>query len=288
MRLTEAIAQMCNRSILLALVLLSLGPVTAVAQITEPEPLPFESPRTPMDDDARSGIGLKIVLNNFGVGVGGEYKRVLSPMKEGYATLMFTGLRDVSEQTFTDFFFGQQIVPNKYKRGFSMPVTFGLRQRMFAERVSDNYRFYLSAGAGPVLAFTYPYFNDRNGNGYREDLLEFGVPYSEPVYDIFTGMGDGDWHLGLSGEVRLSLDIGQSFTRLTSIQFGYMFYYFNPGLQMMEPNRPVTRQNVQPGEFPFEYREVGDGTVELIMQDYYPPQRFFGTPMISFVFGKMW
>jgi len=136
--------------------------------------------------------------------------------------------------------------------------------------------------------FTYPYFDDANNNGYREDLREFGVAYVEPVYDIFSGLGDGTWHLGLAGELKLSLDIGQNFARLTSIQFGYMFYHFRPGIQMMEPNRPVTRENIRPGEFPFEYREMDDGTIELVMQDYYPAQRTFGTPQISFFFGRMW
>jgi len=135
----------------LIVLLVTLLPVLAHSQIQEPDVRSYDPPRTPMDDGVRSGIGFNVTLNNFGVGLGAEYKRVFSPMMEGYATFQVTGLRDVSEQTFTDFFFGQQIVPNKYRRGLSMPLTLGLRQRVFAEQVADNYRFYLTAGVGPVL-----------------------------------------------------------------------------------------------------------------------------------------
>lgn len=259
-----------------------------VAQITEPPVLAPPEPRTPQDEGVRTGIGLDIMFNNYGFGVGTEFRRVLSPMSEGYLSLGVTGLRDVSEQTFTDFFFGQQIVPNKYRRGFSMPLLVGVRQRLFATRVADNYRFYVSGGAGPVLAFTYPYFVDDNDNGYREDLREFGISYVEPINDIFSGLGEGSWHLGAAGELKINLDMGSRFGRLTSLQFGYLFYYFTEGLQMMEPNRPVRRQGARPGEFPYMTQPTDTGGSELVMEPANDPIRFFGTPQIRLVFSRMW
>ncbi|MEX0593194.1 MAG: hypothetical protein WD115_00350 [Balneolaceae bacterium] len=273
---------------LLMIVWSGAGALQVMAQIEEPPVLSASDPKTPMDEGVRTGIGLDIMFNNYGFGVGTEFRKVLTPMKEGYVSLGITGLRDVSEQTFTDFFFGQQIVPNKFQRGITIPMLVGLRQRFFAREVGDNYRFYLSAGIGPVLAFTYPYFEDENQNGYREDLREFGISYVEPINDVFSGIGDGSWHLGAAGELKINLDMGSRFARLSSIQFGYLFYYFGEGLQMMEPNRPARRSGALPGEFPFETQPNGTGGTELVMEPANRAQSFFGTPQIRLVFSRMW
>jgi hypothetical protein len=261
-------------------------PADLTAQIRQPVQEPdlreFDEPRTPYDDGVSNGIGFNLVINNFGFGIGAEYKRVLAPFMEGTATFRITGLRDVSEQTFTDIFFGQQIVPNKYRRALSMPLTFGVRQRVFARSIADNYRIYLSGELGPVLAFSYPYFDDLNNNGYREQFqFQGGASYVEPVNDVFTGMGDGDWHLGMAGEFKLSLDIGQNFARLTSIQFGYMFYYFDEGIQMMQPNQPSFSAADPPS-----FEDIING--DYAMEPFFDAQRFFGTPQLSFIFGRMW
>lgn len=273
---------------LLVMAWIGMGVTSVVAQIEEPPVLSTADPKTPQDEGVRNGVGLDIMFNNYGFGIGAEFRRVLSPMREAYLSLGATGLRDVSEQTFTDFFFGQQIVPNKYQRGFSLPMLVGLRQRFFARQVGDNYRFYLSAGVGPVLAFTYPYFVDENANGYREDLREFGISYVEPINDVFSGLGDGSWHWGAAGELKINLDMGSRFAKLSSIQFGYLFYYFGTALQMMEPNRPARRSGALPGEFPFQTQPNGTGGTELAMEPANRAQQFFGTPQIRLVFSRMW
>ncbi|MEX0639234.1 MAG: hypothetical protein WD094_02145 [Balneolaceae bacterium] len=241
-----------------------------------------------MEEGYRNGLGFNAIVNNFGFGIGMEYKRVVSSFSEVTATVRWTGLRDVSEQVFTDFF-GQQLIPNKYKRAFAFPAFFGFRQRVFGEAIDDNFRFYLEAASGPVAAFTYPYFRDDNNNGFRETF----TIYNEPVYDVLTGIGDGSWKLGLGGELKLSLDVGDNFSRLTSIQFGYTFYYFHQGVQVMIPNQPIRKQQPAQGEFQFELTpeectEYISGTCDLRMQPFYPSQSFFGSPQISFIFGRMW
>lgn len=250
------------------------------AQIQEPDPQEIQGARTYVDEGLRGGIGFNVVINNFGFGIGGEYKRVLGPTLDGTLTLRWTGLRDVSEQTFTDIFFGQQVIPNKYQRAYAFPLTMSLRKRIFAEEVSDNYRFYVSGGIGPVVSFSYPYFDDNNNNGYREQFQN----YFEQTYDVFTGISDGQWHLGLTGEINVSVDIGENFSRLTSIQFGYLFYHFPDGIQMMMPNQPIRKQNPAPDEFPF--LQNPDGSLQ--MEPFFDSHHFFGTPQISLVFGRMW
>jgi len=180
---------------------------TAQTQISEPDLIVEERVSTPLNANYKSGLTFDFVVNNFGFGIGGQYRRVLAPQMEGIINLRITGLRDASEQTFTDVFFGQQIIPNKYQRAFAFPAMIGLRKRLFADDVQAQYRFFVSASAGAVAAFSYPYFNDRNNNGYREQFND----NFEQINDIFTGWSEGDWHFGGAGELKIGVDVGRNF-----------------------------------------------------------------------------
>jgi hypothetical protein len=264
---------------LIILLFLSFFPLkeSVQAQITEPTVL--ETPRniSALSDNYGSGIGFNVLMNNFGFGTGIEYRRVIAPQFEILASLRMTALRDPSEQTFQDFFFGQQVVPNKYQRAFAFPFLLGMRQRVFGDTINDDYRFFVSAALGPAAAFSYPYFQDINNNGYREQFQNF----FEPVNDVFTGLSDGEWQWGGAGEFKIAVDIGSNFSRLNSIEFGYYFYYFPDAIQIMMPNQPALRQNVGPGQSQFIFDENG----ELVLEPFYDPQRFFGSPQITFTFG---
>jgi hypothetical protein len=261
-------------AIVLSVALLFAVPVHG--QIIEPEVERIPRDASALSDHYNRGFGINVVMNNFGFGLGGEYRHIVAPQSELTASLRITGLRDASEQTFTDFFFGQQVIPNKYQRAIAFPLMFGMRQRVFPNSIQDDFRFFVSASMGPAAAFAYPYFDDINNNGYREQFQEF----FEPVNDIFTGLSEGDWYLGAAGEFKISLDIGSNFARMNSIEFGYFFYYFPDAIQIMMPNQPVIRTDVRPGESPFI---VEDG--QLVLEPFFEPQRFFGSPQITFTFG---
>lgn len=252
----------------------------AVSQTLEPDVQKTVRDISTLTDNYGTGFGFDFLMNNFGFGVGGEFRKVVSSQSELTASLRITGLRDASEQTFTDFFFGQQVIPNKYQRGLAFPFMLGMRQRLFPGVIQEDYRFFASASLGPAAAFAYPYFDDINENGYREQFTN----YFEPVNDIFSGMGDGSWYLGGAGEVKLGVDIGANFSRLSNIEFGYFFYYFPDGIQIMMPNQPQTRQFTGPGENPIIVDENGD----LVLEPFFDPQKFFGTPQITFTFGWLW
>ena len=263
-------------------VLGSLHVVTAQTQIEEPELIMEERVSTPLNRHYQSGLTFDFVVNNFGFGIGGQYRKVLAPQMEGIINTRITGLRDASEQTFTDVFFGQQVVPNKYQRAFAFPVMLGLRKRLFADDVQDQYRFFVSASAGAVAAFSFPYFNDRNDNGYREQFSE----NFEQVNDIFTGWSEGDWHFGAAGEFKIGVDVGRNFSNVTSIEFGYYMNYYPDGIQMMTPTQPDLRENVGPGESPFQPNP--DNPNEILLEPYFDAQKFFGTPQITITFGRLW
>lgn len=244
------------------------------AQVLEPEPVDDRSASSPYQKGLKNTRSVVLSANNFGFGIFGEYDRALNPNVEALLRVGVSGLRDVSEQTYTDFFFGQQIIPNKYQRGVSLPLTLGVRHRLFARSVEESYRFHIGASAGPVFAFTYPYFKDYNDNGYRERYYF----YYEPVNDVFSGWKDGEWHVGLTGEASIGIDIGKNFTNLTRIQFGYFFYSFRQGIQMMQPQQPAD-----------DLVNQDDYIDEVVaMKPFFDDQRFFGTPMLVFSFGRLW
>lgn len=269
-----------NSAFLVTTLLLLNMAENANAQVTEPELRVEERVAVPLSDNYSSGLTFDIVINNFGFGIGGEYRKVLGSQTEGVINTRITGLRDASEQTFTDVFFGQQIIPNKYQRAFAFPLMIGMRQRLFAAAVQEEYRFFLSASAGPVATFSFPYFDDRNNNGFREQFAE----YFEPVNDIFTGWGDGNWHFGTAAELKFGIDFGRTFSNITSVEFSYYMNYFPNSIQMMMPTQPDLRENVAPGESPFQFDQDG----EILLEPFFDAQSFFGTPQITITFGRLW
>ena len=218
------------------------------------------------------------MINNFGFGIGGTYGRFVAPYTELTFTTGITGLRDASEQSFQSFFTGQQIIPNKFKRGFGFPFLFGLKQRLFAKHIEDNLRFFVSGAAGPAMAFTYPYVQDEDNNGFRTFALTqqgFLLP-QEQVNDFFSGWSNGETHWGFNGAIKVGFDIGSSFSSETTVEFGYFFYYFKQGLQIMEPFRPT------------EFNQNTGLPVDETKEPFFDDQEYFGTPQIKITFGGMW
>lgn len=247
---------------------------SAFAQLVEPEIEGMSEPRTPLSEGYHNTIGFDVTLNNFGFGAGGYYARVVGPYTEITLKAGITGLRDVSEQNFQNFFTGQQIVPNKYKRALGFPFLLGLRQRIFAHHIEDDFRLFIGAAAGPSMAFVYPYVQDTDENGFRTfQVTQNGrLAPVEPINDFFSGWSNGETEWGLNGEITIGADIGSSFSSRTTVEFGYFFYYFDQGLQLMEPRRPI-------------YSNEG---VIVETESFFDAQKYFGTPVIKFTFGGMW
>lgn len=253
----------------------------ANAQLVEPEVKSKVQPKTPLTEGVHNSYGVDVFINNFGFGLGGYYSRVLG----SYTSLTFrtgiTGIRDASEQTFQSFLTGQEIIPNKYKRAFGFPFVVGLKQRLFPKKIEDGFRFYVRAGAGPAMAFTYPYVQEGSQpNGFRDFRLvsqngqNFLIPI-ERVNDFFSGWSEGKSEWGFNGEIAIGVDLGSSFSSKTTVEFGYFFYYFKQGLQIMEPYRPT------------EYDDQGF-PINATKVPFNDAQKYFGTPQIKFTFGGMW
>jgi hypothetical protein len=248
-----------------------------LAQFGEPEVRKKETPKNLYDEGYKSGFGFVFGANDFGFGAGGQFRKVLNRYSEAHLTFRINGLKDPREQTYIDYFFGTKTVPDKYRHVISFPISLGFKRRFLANQISDNFRLFGSVSSGPVFAFSYPYFNDFNNNGYREkDNLLYDT--YERVNDVFTGWKQGDWHTGLTGALEVGIDFSGDFASLQSFQFGYNFYYFDKGLQILEPAKPSFDQNGNP-------RFVNG---ELQTTASYEPKKYFGSVQMSFVFGWMW
>lgn len=255
-------------------------PFTTIAQQTdEPELADTNPMRSYTTEGIKGGLAMNVMINNFGLSVGGEYRKVVGPFSEMYVNAQISGLRDVREQTFQ--LFGQQIIPNKFNRAISFPVMLGFRHRFFPNAISDNFRLNLSAALGPAMIFAFPYFQDRNNNGVRDVIYTQDFILDERINDIFAGWSEGSWLSALSGELNIGVDLGQKFKKLNGVKFGFQFYYVPDGIQMMEPftpNAPVYDVSVS----------INDSEHSRLFSPSYERRKFFGTPQITFLFGKMW
>ncbi|MEX2478192.1 MAG: hypothetical protein WD357_07130 [Gracilimonas sp.] len=264
------------------------------AQFGEPDVQERETPRNLFDEGYKVGFGFNIALSDFGFGAGGQLRIGLDKYTEGIVDLKIKGLKDPTEQTFTDFL-GYRTVPEKYQRVLAVPLYFGLKKRFFANAISDNFRAYTSLSAGPAFAFSYSYFNDINENGFRENDARI-YPFTEPVNDVFTGWSNSETHWGFGGEFLVGVDFGDNFANLSSVQFGYTMNYFGSGIQVLEPCKPdlnrITQAPQNPcGVGPNEMADVvlSDGTIsEAPLEQANDPRKYFGSAQISFVFGWMW
>lgn len=259
-----------------AFLALAVTPQVAFAQLEEPSVRDLPQPKTPLSEGFHNRWSVDIILNNFGYGLGGEYARVLGPYTELTFKAGITGIRDVSELTYQDIFTGRQLIPNKYKRALGFPFLVGLKKRLFAQHIQDNFRLFIEGAAGPAMSFVYPYVNDVDDSGFRTFQLTqqgFLVPV-ETVNDFFSGWKEGETKWGLNGEIKIGADIGSGFKSQTSVEIGYFFYYFDPGLQIMEPYR-ATSYSEETG-LPNEREPFFDAI------------KYFGTPQIKIVFGGMW
>ncbi len=254
-------------------------------QSIEPDILPAEQPRNPLQSDIRNGAMFSLMVTNYGFGVGGQYRRVLSPMTEGVVELQITALKDSREQTFFTFW-GQQIVPGKYNRALSFPLMAGVRQRFFANYIDDSLRLYLQVMGGPAMTFVYPYFEDVPfieeffPNAIGHDGLPLGVRFSDrQLNDVFQGWGDGSIEWGYAGKIALNIDFSRTFRNLTTLEFGVQMFYYPQGIQMMEPNSVTVATGFPVAPETIMSREIGGG---------FSAEDFFISPTITLMFGGMW
>lgn len=197
-----------------------------------------------------TGAGLQILLTNSGFGLGGYYHRPAGRDLKFLFELSLGSGKDEREQKFYNALTGASYIQNKANYLLLIPIQLGLQRRLWREQIADNFRPYLQLSAGPTLGWVYPYFRDRNGN------RRYDPEAGERIYDVFQAFPKGHLRAGFGGMLVLGAYFGESTQTTQGLRFGYALHYFPHPIQLLE----------------------GDA----------PPRRFFGTPVISLTFGRLY
>lgn len=194
-----------------------------------------------------SGFGGEVVLTNSGFGLGGYLRGAVTQTTSLAVEAHIVSGKDAREAAFFDIF-GRRSIPEKYNYFLMMPVRAGVQQRLFREQIEDNFRPYVHVSFGPALGWAYPYFEDENDNGERDE--------GERIYGTFGALSRGKPHTGIGGLIAIGAHFGGG--RATrSLRIGYDFNYFFDPVQLLQP-------------------------------DVKEAQHYFGTPTISLTFGRLW
>ena len=201
------------------LTLLTLAASAADAQRVAP-PLPDTTA-------ARYGssAALVLVLSEYGLGAGGSLRGRLADDWSATAELSVGAGRDEREQSFGGLF-GERTTPLKRNSVLLVPLQVGVERRLFRTRVEDNFRPFLALVAGPTLAYQWPYFDDLDGDGRRDD--------GEPLTSGLAGFEEGQARVGIGGTVTVGAAFGRSRSAAPSIRFGLQGTYFPVEVDLLE------------------------------------------------------
>ena len=203
-----------------------------------------------------TGAGLAIALTNSGFGFGGYYVHAIGSKSSLIGELQIAAGKDEREVKFFGYF-GNSYIPDKANYFLMMPLQFGIQHRLFAESIEDNFRPFVQVMAGPTLGWEYPYFRDCDDDGVYDPSVQCASGGSERTYDAFTAFFRGRTILGAGGMIGFGAHFGLSKRMTQGVRLGYTFNYFLDDVDLLEAG-------------------VEGGA-----------QRFFGSPTISIVFGRL-
>lgn len=170
--------------------LLLLLPVTAVAQEEKGGRIVFTDPKGSEDrllteDDfapRAHSWGADLMIGTDGFGLGFFYGYTFDDLVTAFVDLSLTEAKDSEQRDYYDPYFGQ-ISPNKTHYIFRIPLFLGAQYRLFKDEIVENFRPFVSAGAGPVMLFVSPV---RDGDMFTS-LWHGGT--SEYTFGGFLGGG---------------------------------------------------------------------------------------------------
>jgi hypothetical protein len=181
--------EMMVRALQAGLVLLLLFPVLVSAQEEKGGRIIFTDPKS--NDDAilteddlaprAHSWGGDLMIGTDGFGLGFFYGYTFDDLVTVFADLSLSEAKDGNQRDYYDPYFGQ-VSPNKTHYIFRVPLFLGLQYRLFKDDIVENFRPYLSAGAGPVLLYVTPVSGDVFSSF-------FGGGTSKYTYGGFVGAG---------------------------------------------------------------------------------------------------
>ncbi len=173
---------------------------------TSPDQEPVKLVPSSYDD----AWGVDILLSNNGFGLAGFYRHQYSRDISGTVTFGITESKDDNEVEYYDYF-GQSFVPGKINRFLMMPLLFGIQYRLFADDITDSFRPYVNAGAGPTLVLASPYNRE-----------------------YFNSLGYARSHYTLGGFIGAGAFFGSDMGSLSGINIRYYVVPFSSGIESLQ------------------------------------------------------
>lgn len=173
--------------------------------------------------------GLDLMLSTNGFGLGGFYRRQFTDAFAGMISFGISDVKDAGETEFVDYYTGQTFVPGKKNRMLMLPLTVSVQYRLFREVIADNFRPYLTAGAGPTMIFVAPY-SQRTTVTFPD-----GTSFSDTEkIDFFDSLKYGKAHYTVGGYVGGGAYFGRQRASVLGVSIRYYFVPFPNGLEILE------------------------------------------------------
>lgn len=206
-----------------ALVVVALAlPCGAVAPVSGQVPI-----REGGLQEAPRGLGGQVLLTNSGFGLGVFVRRRVQDDRVATFELSLSSIEDEREVAFFDRF-GERDVPNKASYLIEIPFRIGLERRLFRSRIEDNFRPFVHVAGGPVIGWTYPYYDDENENGVLDT--------NEPTYDILSGIRRGHVVPGVGAALSVGANFGPLSGSTQGIRLGFQVTRFRDDIDLLEPS----------------------------------------------------
>ncbi len=158
--------------------------------------------------------GVDIMFGEGGFGFGAFLRKNFNREITGFTDISFSESKDEHEIQFVDYW-GRTFTLGKKNRVFLIPLNFGIQYRLFTNTLTDNFRPYLNAGAGPTYVLTTPY------------ELEF-----------FTSFKETQSYIAAGGYVGAGANFGIDRSNLLGLNVRYYFIHmFNAGVESMAGRR---------------------------------------------------
>jgi hypothetical protein len=171
----------------------------------------------------RNAWGLDILISNDGFGLGTFYRREFTEDMFGFATFSISESKDEREfEQYSYYNPYQSVTPGKLQRFMVMPLMFGIQHRLFREDITDNFRPFVNAGAGPALILSAPFveFTTSATGTIQSNQIEF-----------FKSFGKAQAHYTAGAFIGFGANFGNEKSSVFGVNFRYYFtYLFGDGL----------------------------------------------------------
>jgi hypothetical protein len=187
--------------------------------------------------DLKHAWGVDVMLSGNGFGLGGFYRHEYTRDLFGTITLAIADSKDDNEVEYYDWY-GQSYVPNKINRFLVMPLFFGAQYRLFADDITETFRPYVNAGAGPALILSAPY--DR---------------------EFFNSLHYAEAHYTAGGYVGFGAFFGSDKGSLMGVNFRYYYIPVSGGIASMVNSDPVNPAIIKKNDFGSFFITVNIGSI---------------------------